>query len=167
MELKYVVFEVEGGWFGLFGTENAVFGTSLPVSSNSRGKRELLKGVDGRAKYDKGYFKSVQERIANYYEGIAVNFSDVPVDISGLGEFTKRILKACRAIKPGKTLTYGQVAAKAGSPKGARAAGNALASNPLPLIIPCHRIICASGNPGGFSGQGGKKMKKKMLDFEK
>ena len=167
MEFKYVVFEVEGGWFGLFGTENAVFRTCLPASSSGRCRRELLKGIDERAKYDKAYFKSVQEKVSSYYKGRAVNFSDVPVDISGLGEFTKRILTACRTIKSGKTLTYGQIAIKAGSPKGARAAGNALAANPLPLIIPCHRIICANGNPGGYSGQGGKKTKKKMLDFEK
>ncbi|MCK5563881.1 MAG: MGMT family protein [Planctomycetes bacterium] len=166
MEFKYVIFEVEWGWFGLFGTENAVFRTSLPVSSSGRCQRELLKGIE-KAKCDKAYFKSVQERVASYYRGIAVNFSDVPVDILGLGEFTKRILTACRRIKPGETLTYGQIAVKAGSPKGVRAAGNALARNPLPLIIPCHRIIRANGTPGNFSGAGGKKMKEKMLFLEK
>jgi methylated-DNA-[protein]-cysteine S-methyltransferase len=163
---RYVIFEVEWGWFGLFGTENALLRTSLPTSSHSRCQRELLKDIE-RATRDKAYFKSVQEKVSSYYKGKEADFSDVPVDISGLGGFTKRILKECRKIKPGQTLTYSQIAAKAGSDKGARPAGNALASNPLPLIIPCHRIICANGNPGGFSGQGGKKTKRKMLNFEK
>lgn len=164
-EYRYVVFEVDGRWFGFLGTEKTLTKTCLPASSKAGCKRMLLcKGT--KAKFDKAYFKTVQNRITSYYKGKAVNFSDVPVDLAGCGDFTKRILMACRKIPSGKTLTYGQIAAKVGSPKAARAAGNALASNPVPLIIPCHRVICSNGNPGGFSGWGGGKMKKKMLFLE-
>lgn len=164
-KFKYVIFTAGGGYFGLFGTDNAVFRTCLPVKSKQECKERLL-GVTEGAEADDGYFKSLQGKVLGYYEGETVDFSDVPVDLSGYGDFTRRVLKACREISAGETLTYGQIAAKAGSPKAARAAGNALANNPVPFIIPCHRVVCSDGKLGGFSGAGGAKTKQKMLDFE-
>ena len=88
------------------------------------------------------------------------------VDLSGFSPFGKRVLRACRKIKYARTATYGQLAEMAGSAGASRAAGNILGKNPLPLIIPCHRIIRADGDMGGFSATGGVNLKKKMLKLE-
>lgn len=88
------------------------------------------------------------------------------VDISWASEFAQSILKACCRVKPGKTINYSQLALAAGRGRAARAAGSALAANRVPLIIPCHRIITANGQLGGYSAPGGKKMKAKLLEHE-
>jgi O-6-methylguanine DNA methyltransferase len=82
-------------------------------------------------------------------------------------EFEKKVLMACMEIPAGETLTYGQLAEKAGYPKAARAVGSVLAKNKLPLIIPCHRVVRADGKIGNFSAPGGTKLKKRMLNYEK
>lgn len=80
--------------------------------------------------------------------------------------FAVAVLTACKTIEFGKTATYAQLANMAGSPKAARAVGNVMAKNPLPLIIPCHRVLKTNGQLGGFSAPGGTKIKKKMLELE-
>lgn len=81
--------------------------------------------------------------------------------------FYVKAWKACFEIPAGKTMTYGEIAKKAGSPKAARAAGAAMRSNPWPPIIPCHRVIAADGKMCGYSGKGGIKQKEKMLEYER
>ena len=75
-------------------------------------------------------------------------------------------MTACRDIRFGQTVSYGRLAEMAGKPGAARAVGRALAKNPLPLIIPCHRVICANGKIGGFSAPGGVTLKKRLLQLE-
>ena len=86
--------------------------------------------------------------------------------VHGLSEFAKSVLTACRAIKFGQTISYLGLAEKAGHPTAARAVGNVMAKNPLPLIVPCHRVLNADGRAGGFSATGGISLKKKMLELE-
>ena len=120
------------------------------------------------ARYDKALFKEVQGLVSAYFEGDCVNFGrDVPVVLpDGMGRFARRVLTECRRVRFGQTISYGELAEKAGAVGAARAAGNALSRNPLGLIIPCHRVICADGGPGGFSAMGGVKLKKRMLTLE-
>ncbi len=86
--------------------------------------------------------------------------------IQRVTEFTKQVLTACRNIGFGRTISYSGLAKKLGRPAAARAVGNALAQNPLPLIIPCHRIVRSDGKIGGFSAPGGKELKAKLLKHE-
>jgi methylated-DNA-[protein]-cysteine S-methyltransferase len=86
------------------------------------------------------------------------------LDLSGVPQFQRAVLKAVAAIPPGQTLTYGQVARKIGKPKAARAVGAALAKNPFPLVIPCHRVVAAKGL-GGYSC--GPDLKRRLLDLDK
>jgi O-6-methylguanine DNA methyltransferase len=81
--------------------------------------------------------------------------------------FYVKVWKACSAIPAGKTLTYGQLAEKIGSPKAARAVGTALSKNPFAPAVPCHRVLRADGKMGGFSAKGGIKLKEKMLKYER
>jgi methylated-DNA-[protein]-cysteine S-methyltransferase len=88
---------------------------------------------------------------------------NVPVDLAGVAGFTRRVLNAARAIPPGTTVTYGELARRAGSPRACRAAGQVMARNPIPLVIPCHRVVAAVG-PGGYAG--GLAMKARLLALE-
>ena len=164
--VKYAVFSTEWGYFGLAGTGSGLLRTHLPGPEPQTVKSRLLKGL-GPAEYKKTYLMSVQEMITAYFAGTYVNFdSDIAVALDGLSLFSQRILTVCRNVTYGETISYGQLAKKAGQPKAVRAVGAALAKNPLPLIIPCHRVIYSDGRTGGFSAAGGKRMKEKLLRHE-
>jgi len=96
-----------------------------------------------------------------------VDFSTDPaVSLNGSGSFAHKVLQACRKIAFGRTTTYGDLARQVGSPRAARAVGSVMAGNPIPLIIPCHRVLRTNGGLGGFSAPGGTAIKQKMLDHE-
>ena len=97
--------------------------------------------------------------------GKAVDFSAADLDLEGMKGFVRRTLMACREIPRGRVITYGGLAAALGAPGAARAVGNAMASNPFALIIPCHRVIRSGGGLGGFGG-GGPEMKRRLLERE-
>ena len=164
-EKKYTVFETRWGYFGLLGSEKGLSRTFLPVTSRRQAEEALLKAPD-TPEFDPGAFAALQERVKSYFEGIYVDFSDVPIDLDRVTEFGRSILTACRKIEYAQTVSYSQLAALAGRPKAIRAVGGALGSNPVPLIIPCHRVITSTGQIGGFSAPGGKKLKKRMLLLE-
>ena len=98
--------------------------------------------------------------------GEAIDFSAVALDMERLPAFHRRVYEVARAIPPGKTLAYGDVAARAGAPGAARAVGQALGRNPFPIIVPCHRVVAAGGKIGGFSAHGGTATKRRMLAIE-
>jgi len=164
--LKYVIFETKWGYFGLAGTESALCRTQLPGPELKKIESQLLKNLPD-AQFDETFFKILQEQIAAYFEGSCVNFSsDIPVVLDGFGGFSREVLTACRNIRFGETITYCGLAKKAGRPAASRAVGNALAKNPLPLIIPCHRVLRTDGKLGGFSAPGGISFKKRLLTLE-
>jgi methylated-DNA-[protein]-cysteine S-methyltransferase len=171
--MKYTIFRTKWGYFGLASTDNRLLRTCLPLAEREKAKSQLLRNLPD-LQYDKDLFKTVQKQITAYFEGDCVDFRDIPVVLAcpersrgdGLGLFTRRVLAACRKIPYGKTATYSQLARIIGKPGASRAVGNALAKNPIPLIIPCHRIICANGTLGGFSASGGVNLKKRMLKLE-
>lgn len=100
-----------------------------------------------------------------FLAGKEVDFSSTDLALEGAEGFIGRTLRACRQIPRGKVVTYGGLAAAVGVPGGARAVGNAMASNPIALIIPCHRVVRSGGSLGGFGG-GGAAMKRKLLEQE-
>jgi methylated-DNA-[protein]-cysteine S-methyltransferase len=108
----------------------------------------------------------VVERVTKHLRGEIQDFRDVPVDLEGAEVFVQRVCEAIRAIPAGQTVTYGELGATLGQTSGARAVGRALGRNPIPLIIPCHRVHAAGGKPGGFSAHGGRITKAKLLALE-
>ncbi len=108
----------------------------------------------------------VIERLATFANGEAVDFRDVRVDERHLTEFGRRIVRACRRIPRGETRSYGELAAASGSPGAARAVGQVMAKNRYPLIVPCHRVLAAGGQLGGFSAPQGLAMKRQLLALE-
>jgi methylated-DNA-[protein]-cysteine S-methyltransferase len=163
---KYVIFKTKWGYFGLAGTNSALCRTHLPGPEPKIIESRLLKNCR-YAQFDETLFKILQERIAAYFEGNCVNFSpDIPVVLDGFGGFSREVLTACREIEFGQRITYSELAHMAGRPDASRAVGNALAKNPLPLIIPCHRVLRTDGKMGGFSAPGGISFKKRLLALE-
>jgi methylated-DNA-[protein]-cysteine S-methyltransferase len=108
--------------------------------------------------------KSLRRDLMRYFAGDKVSFLAYPITLSGLPEFTRKVLATARRIPHGARLSYGEVAAKIGSPKAARAVGQALGRNPLPIIIPCHRVVGKQGDLTGFSA--GLNWKKALLALE-
>ena len=164
--IKYAIFETKWGHFGLAGTKSGLCRTQLPGPEPKKIESRLLKNLPD-AQFDETFFKILQKQIASYFEGSCVNFgTDIPVALDEIGGFSRQVLTACRDIQFGEIISYRGLAAKAGRPAASRAVGNALAKNPLPLIIPCHRVLRTDGKLGGFSAPGGISLKKKMLTLE-
>lgn len=104
--------------------------------------------------------------IRAYAEGEEIDFSGVPVDLAGVDDFRLAIYEAARKLSFGETTTYGELAKRAGHAGLPRETGQALGANPVPLVIPCHRILAAGGKIGGFSAPGGSTTKERMLALE-
>ena len=117
--------------------------------------------------FDSHFMMDVQKALRRYFEGRQVDFTRWPrVDTGHMGAFAAAVLSECRRLKYGWTITYGELAARAGAPAAARAVGMVLSRNPVPLIIPCHRIVRADGSLGGYSGEGGSRTKDRLLRME-
>ena len=168
--LQYTVFKTKWGYFGLAGTEEAISRTCLPMPEHSQTEQKLLDclhSADDNLCLDKDFQHNLQERIIAYYEGEPVDFSVEPaVSLHSAGAFVLQVLLACRKIIFGHTTTYSGLAKQVGSPNAARAVGSIMAGNPIPLIIPCHRVLRTDGGLGGFSAPGGTAIKERMLRHE-
>jgi methylated-DNA-[protein]-cysteine S-methyltransferase len=101
-----------------------------------------------------------------YAEGEAIDFDHVELELVHLTRFQLRIVQLCRRIPRGGTLTYGELAERAGAPGAARAVGNVMRTNRFPIIVPCHRVVAAGGGLGGFSAPQGISLKRRMLEME-
>ncbi|MBN2514224.1 MAG: methylated-DNA--[protein]-cysteine S-methyltransferase [Sedimentisphaerales bacterium] len=164
-DIKYTVFKTRPGYFGFCCTEKGVLRTCLPLKTKESVEDYLLAGIVNPV-FDKNLLPSLQTQVIVYYEGHCIDFSKTPVDLSGLTPFTQKVLRACMKIRYGNKITYKHLAEQVGSPNSARAIGGVMARNPIPLIIPCHRVLSTNGSLCGFSAHGGLDTKKWMLSLE-
>jgi methylated-DNA-[protein]-cysteine S-methyltransferase len=109
--------------------------------------------------------KALIADVQRYFAGEEVDFSGVAVDLSALSEFQQKLYQSLRAVGWGHTTTYGELARALGCPD-ARDVGQAMGKNPVPIIVPCHRVLAAGGKIGGFSAPGGAVTKEKLLALE-
>jgi methylated-DNA-[protein]-cysteine S-methyltransferase len=166
--LRYLIFDMPQGWVGVLGTQEGLRRLVLPQPLSEQTLHllnEFAVKLRGRvlSEAPAGYFGALPERIKDYLNGKLVSFPD-KLDLSEASPFQKKVWQVDRSIPYGETRTYAWVANQLGMPKAARAVGQALAKNPLPIIIPCHRVICSSGDLGGFSG--GIGWKQRLLEIE-
>ncbi len=136
---------------------------AYPGEEEERVLEELAAGVSPRVLRAPERTDAVRRELDDYFTGRRRAF-DVPLDWSLVHGFAVKILRATARVPFGSVVTYGRVAAEAGSPRAARAAGNALHGNPIPIVVPCHRIVPASGGLGGYGG--GQERKRYLLDLE-
>lgn len=110
---------------------------------------------------------ALRTRIALHLENGAHDLRDVPVDLRGLGAFHRLALERLRDVPPGQVVTYGELAAQLGQPGASRAVGGAMRANPVPFIVPCHRVVQSQGGLGHYSGEGGAATKRRLLALER
>jgi methylated-DNA-[protein]-cysteine S-methyltransferase len=111
------------------------------------------------------YVASATAQLREYFSGVREHF-DLALDLRSLTPFQRAVLVAIRQVPLGETISYGGLAQRIGKPGSARAVGRALGSNPIPIIIPCHRALAADGSLGGYSGRGGVRTKRTLLELE-
>ena len=165
---RYLVFETAGGFCGIAWNDVGITRFQLPTKSAEATERLLLRRIPGA---ELGVpTPDVADAIAavkRYFAGEETDFSDVTLDLGDQDEFFLRIYDAARQVGWGQTTTYGSLAKELGAgPEAARDVGQAMAQNPVALIIPCHRVLAAGGKIGGFSAPGGSTTKTRMLALE-
>ena len=141
--------------------------TGLVILADT-GEPTVAAAVYAMAAVERGHpvLQQAVEQLEQYFAGRRQAFR-LPIELSGLPAFTRKILETLQSVPFGETLTYGELADRAGYPRAARAVGQVMAANPLPIIIPCHRVVAAGGRPGGYSGGGGVSTKEWLLAFER
>ena len=177
-DLRYTIFKTKYGHCGLLGDKNRVFRISLPRPDRKTTETYLLVGINS-AQRDNMFMPRLQNTVKSYFSGDFVDFSKYQPHFCNLttenenhlwkiSSFGRDILRACCKIPYGETVSYGQLAKSAGHPKAARAVGNIMGNNQLPIIIPCHRVIKADGTCGGFmqNSPGAQRLKAAMLELE-
>lgn len=112
------------------------------------------------------WVRNLVTRLERYAEGEPIDFADVPLALDHLTPFALRVAKECRRIGWGQVTSYKELAARSGSPGAARAVGSVMAKNCFPLIVPCHRVLAADGELGGYSAPDGVTMKRRLLAME-
>ncbi|WP_454714015.1 methylated-DNA--[protein]-cysteine S-methyltransferase [Caulobacter segnis] len=164
----FTLFDTVIGRCGLAWGERGLIGVQLPESSPgaawARLRRRFPDAVEAEPSPE---IDAVIERIRDLLAGGRDDLSDIPLDLDGQSAFNLRVYEIARAITPGDTSTYGEVAKAMGEPGAARAVGKALGENPWPIVVPCHRVLGSSGNMGGFSAPGGAETKARLLTIEK
>lgn len=161
-----MLFETALGVCGLSWSRNGLLRVQLPDRDAAATAARLAKGAERAGTALPGFARDAAERLARYAGGAPVDFLDVPLDFAGLAAFEASVYRALRRVERGRTVTYGELAALAGSAGAAQAVGTAMARNPWPVVVPCHRVLAAGNRPGGFSAPGGLKTKVRLLAME-
>jgi len=161
----YTVVETELGWVAIAGPPEAgkVSAIELPAPTKDEALSRLRAGIRGELVECNDGLESIARQVRQYFAGRRVDFVFEP-DLAGLTEFQRRVLKATMTVPYGAVASYARIAERAGSPKAYRAVGRALGRNPIPVAIPCHRVVAAGGKLGGFSG--GLGWKRTLLELE-
>jgi methylated-DNA-[protein]-cysteine S-methyltransferase len=164
----FQIFETAAGHCGIAWSEAGISGFRLPGDSAEATERQLLRRLpDAIPGTPPPSVLQVIAAARRYFAGEVIDFSDVPVDLDDQEPFFQQIYAELRQVGWGKTTTYGTLAKALGAgPEAARDVGQAMAKNPVPLIIPCHRVLAAGGKVGGFSAPGGSVAKARMLELE-
>ena len=164
----FTLFDTPVGSCGIVWRDDGIIvGTQLPEgrAADTRARLETrFEGVTSGAP-PREVADAIARMVASL-RGEADDLEDIPLDLSSLPPFQQRVFEVVRRIPAGETMSYGEVAAAAGSPGAARAVGQALGRNPFPIVIPCHRVLAAGGRLGGFTATGGVSVKAKMLAAE-
>ena len=159
--MKFALIDTALGTMGLGWTEAGVARFALPASNPESTRRRMARDAEP-AEPD----PALVERIVAYGDGERIEFDDVPLDLAGEPDFHRQVYDDILKLKWGETTTYGDIARRLGDLTLSRAVGQALGRNPIPLIVPCHRVLAAGNKQGGFSAPGGVTSKLRMLALE-
>ncbi len=163
----YALFDTPIGRCGISWNKTGVTALQLPERNDSETQAKLLrKSPTAQQTKPPRDVQQAIDQIASLLRGEKRDLSAIALDMNGVPDFHRRVYEFSRSIPPGRTLTYGEIAAKVGQKNAARAVGQAMGRNPFPLIVPCHRVLAAGRKLGGFSANGGIATKLKLLTIE-
>ena len=163
--METTIFDTALGEFGIGWTDAGIARVQLPGSD----RPELVERINRNGAHPGRPTVAVEaviDKIGGYADGEAIDFAGVPLDLTSVPEFHRRAYALLLGIGWGETTTYGALARRLGDVTLSRAVGQAMGANPIPLIIPCHRVLASDGKPGGFSAPGGAVSKLRMLALE-
>ena len=163
VEVAYASIDSPFGPVVLAATDRGVVRLNLPAYDADEFLARISTEISPAILESPARLDPVRRQLDEYFEGRLKRFT-VPLDWQLIHGFQEKVLRATYSIPYGETLTYGEVAAEAGNPRAFRAAGTALGRNPIPLIVPCHRVTRSGGDPGNYGG--GPEMKKSLLKLE-
>ena len=162
---RFLVGATPVGWLGVVAGSRGL--VEIVFEPNEEGVRErLARRYPGSCEEREGLCATALAQLQDYFNGRRRDF-ELPLDLTGVSPFARRVLAVLQQVPAGVTLSYGELAARAGHPGAARAVGRVMAGNPLPLVVPCHRVVAANGALAGYSGAAGVVTKQWLLDFEK
>lgn len=162
----YDIFKTSWGWMGAVGSSRGVRCCSLPEASPEQAVKHLQVTLrQDLPEHVPGAFSGFRTQLEEYFRGVRVEW-DIALDLEGATDFFRRAWDACCSIPAGETRTYQWLAEQAGRPQAPRAAGQAMARNRVPIVIPCHRVIGSDGGLHGFAGPG-LPMKERLLQMER
>ena len=151
------------GWMGIASSPGGLLALTLPQPTQESALKPLLERWGGQP-HDDPRLDGLKRKLQRYFDGRRVLF-DEPLDLREATVFQRRVWSVVRDIPYGETRSYSQIARQVGSPAAARAVGQALAANPLPIVVPCHRVIGGDGDLRGFGG--GLDLKRRLLEMER
>lgn len=163
--MRTAIFDTALGLFGIGWTDAGLARVLLPGDAKATMMERLERSGGTQGHMDRT-ISALMDRIEDYADGVAVDFSDTRLDLGGVPAFHRRACDMLLLVGWGRTLTYGDLARQLGDVGLSRAVGQAMGANPVPLVVPCHRVLASSGRPGGFSAPGGPLSKMKMLALE-
>ena len=161
--MRYAVFETELGWVGVAASDAGLRAVVLPQPSPQAARQRLLAVAPPATEVDAAALGDLAERIRRYLRGEAVAFDDA-LDASGVGPFHRAVYERLREVSRGQVISYGALAEAVGRRGAARAVGQAMARNPWPIVVPCHRVVGGDGGLTGFGG--GLELKRRLLALE-
>jgi methylated-DNA-[protein]-cysteine S-methyltransferase len=163
----FALFDTTIGRCAIVWRGEAIVGSALPDISDDRMRAVILRRFPAAVESSPPPFAArAVHAVQRLLRGEVGSFSDTPLNLAEMSDFDREVLEECSQIPVGETRTYGEIAAALGAPGASRAVGKALGSNPIPIIIPCHRVLAANGGAGGFSAPGGAHTKLKILEIE-
>ncbi|HEY3244077.1 MAG TPA: methylated-DNA--[protein]-cysteine S-methyltransferase [Phycisphaerae bacterium] len=166
--IRFTILSTSWGPFALINGARGLLASHLPGVSERALLARIRRDWPGAVE-DAAQLGSLRGALVDYFDGdLEVDPArlDVPLDLSEMTPFRRRVMLACRAIPRGQTRSYADLARCAGVPGATRAAGSVMAHNPLGLLVPCHRVLRSDGSLGGFSSPGGVKLKRRLLEHE-
>mgnify|MGYP001369074576 CR=1 FL=1 len=163
----YALFETPIGLCGIAWSDRGVTGFQLPEQNAASTRQRMTARYPGVAESTPPpHVQQSIDAVVALMHGERTDLAFIPLDMDGLPEFHQRVYDVARLIPPGATMTYGEIATRLGDPGSARAVGQALGRNPIPVIVPCHRVMAAGGKTSGFSAPGGAATKLNLLAIE-
>jgi methylated-DNA-[protein]-cysteine S-methyltransferase len=162
----YHLFETNLGFAGVAWNDTAIVRFRLPDPDGDKADKQF--GAKATPHEPPPQIAAVVEQAKRYFDGERIDFTPIALDLSNVDPFRRSIYEALRKVGFGETVTYGELAKRVGAnePQAAQDVGVAMARNPVPLIIPCHRVLAAGGKIGGFSAPGRTQTKERMLALE-